>query len=59
LLLLYENPQDKAQSKAMVEFLKWALGPDGQKQARELGYAPLPKNVQEMVMKTIEKIRIS
>jgi phosphate transport system substrate-binding protein len=58
-LLMYENPQDKAQSKAMVDFLKWALGAEGQKQARELGYAPLPKNVQEMVVKTVEKIRVS
>ena len=38
-LLLYENPKDKAQSKAMVEFVKWALS-DGQKFAPELGYAP-------------------
>ena len=29
-LLLYENPKDKAQAKAMVDFVKWALT-DGQK----------------------------
>ena len=28
-LLLYESPKDKAQSKAMVDFVKWALT-DGQ-----------------------------
>ena len=43
-LLLYENPKDKAQSKAMVEFMKWALT-DGQKMATDLGYAPLPAEV--------------
>src|SRR5262249_33506582 len=43
-LLLYENPKDKAQSKIMVEFLKWALT-DGQKYCAELGYAPLPEGV--------------
>jgi len=32
-LLLYENPKDKAQSKTMVEFVKWALT-DGQKYLR-------------------------
>jgi phosphate transport system substrate-binding protein len=37
----YENPDDKAQAKTMVDFMKWALT-DGQKFARELGYAPLP-----------------
>ncbi len=46
-LLLYENPQDKAQAKVMVDFMKWALT-DGQKFAPELGYAPLPKNVVDM-----------
>ena len=43
-LLLYENPKDKAQSKAMVDFMKWALT-DGQKFATDLGYAPLPAEV--------------
>ena len=55
-LLVYEDPQDKAQSKAMVDFMKWALG-DGQKFARELGYAPLPKNVADMALKSMDKIR--
>ena len=38
-LLVYEDPQDKAQGKVMVDFMKWAMA-DGQKHARELGYAP-------------------
>ena len=42
-LLLYENPQDKAQAKVMVDFVKWALT-DGQKFAKDLGYAPLPQS---------------
>ena len=57
-LLLYESPQDKQQGKTMVEFLKWALN-DGQKHARELGYAPLPANIVAMVLKTIEKIKLT
>src|SRR5437667_6935553 len=36
-LLLYENPKDKAQAKAMIEFVKWALS-DGQKYCADLGY---------------------
>lgn len=55
-LLVYENPQDKAQSKAMVDFMKWALT-DGQKFARDLGYAPLPKTVADLALKSMDKIR--
>ncbi len=43
-LLLYEDAQDKAQAKAMVGFVKWALG-DGRKYARDLGYSPLPEGL--------------
>ena len=56
-LLLYEAPQDKAQGKVMVDFLKWAMA-DGQKHARDLGYAPLPSNIVALVLKAIEKIRL-
>jgi len=56
-LLLYQDPKDKAQGKAMVEFMKWALT-DGQKFAADLGYAPIPKNVVDMEMKTLATIKI-
>jgi phosphate transport system substrate-binding protein len=57
-LLLYENPKDKAQSKVMVEFMKWALI-DGQKYCAELGYAPLPDAVVKLEMTALGKIKIS
>ena len=56
-MLFYQNPSDKAQSKAMVDFMKWALT-DGQKFAGEMGYAPLPKNVVDMEMKTLATIKV-
>jgi phosphate transport system substrate-binding protein len=56
-LLLYETPQDKAQAKIMVDFMKWALT-DGQAFASQLGYAPLPKNVVEMEMQALAKIKL-
>lgn len=56
-LLLYESPQDKAQGKIMVDFMKWALT-DGQKFAKELGYAPLPKNVVDMEMQALARIKL-
>ena len=57
-LLLYENPKDKAQSKIMVDFVKWALA-DGQKFAGQLGYAPLPEGVVKLEMAAIQKIKVS
>jgi phosphate transport system substrate-binding protein len=56
-ILLYENPDDRAQARVMTEFMKWALT-DGQAHARELGYAPLPKNVVDMELKALEKVRL-
>jgi phosphate transport system substrate-binding protein len=57
-ILLYENPKDKAQAKAMVDFMKWALT-DGQKFAPELGYAPLPAEVVKLELAALSKIKTS
>jgi len=57
-LLLYENPKNKAQSKAMVDFVKWALT-EGQKYCAELGYAPLPESVVKLEMAALAKVKIS
>ena len=40
----------------MVEFVKWALGP-GQAFCKDLGYAPLPKNVVDMELKQLATIK--
>jgi phosphate transport system substrate-binding protein len=56
-LLLYESPQNKEQAKIMVDFVKWALT-DGQKFAKDLGYAPLPKAVVDMELKALQKIKL-
>ena len=55
-MLFYQNPKDKKQGKAMVDFMKWALT-DGQKFAGDLGYAPIPKNVVDMELKTLATIK--
>jgi phosphate transport system substrate-binding protein len=57
-ILLYENPKDKALSKAMVDFVKWALT-DGQKFAGGLGYAPLPEEVVKLETAALAKIKLS
>jgi phosphate transport system substrate-binding protein len=56
-MLFYENPEDKAQARAMVDFMKWALT-DGQTFASDLGYAPLPPSVVEMEMKALGQIKL-
>jgi len=55
-LLLYQDPKDKAQSKAMVDFLKWALT-DGQRFASQLGYAPLPADVVKLELVALATVR--
>jgi phosphate transport system substrate-binding protein len=55
-LLLYQDSPDKVQGKTMVGFVKWALT-DGQSYCKDLGYAPLPKNVVEMELKQLATIK--
>ena len=57
-MLFYENPKDKAASKVMVDFMKWALS-DGQKLAGPLGYAPLPDPVVKLELATLATIKVS
>jgi len=54
-LLIYKNMKDKTKAKAIVNFLKWALT-DGEKYAKELYYAPLPKEVVKLDEKKIDQI---
>ncbi len=55
-LLLLENPGDKAKSKVMVDFVKWSLT-EGQKYAKDLGYAPLPANVVQLELEALKRIK--
>ncbi|MBS0514303.1 MAG: phosphate ABC transporter substrate-binding protein PstS [Proteobacteria bacterium] len=41
-VMMYKQPKDAARTKATLDFFKWALE-NGQKQAEELDYVPLPK----------------
>jgi len=56
-LLLYENPKDKAQSKVMMDFVKWMLT-DGQKFAGQLGYAPLPDAVVTLELAALARVKV-
>jgi phosphate transport system substrate-binding protein len=54
-LLVYQNAKDKEKATAMVKFLKWAMT-DGQSYAKDLYYAPLPKEVVKMCDRKIATI---
>jgi phosphate transport system substrate-binding protein len=56
-LLLYEDPQDKAQGRQMQEFMRWALT-EGQKMAPGLGYARLPQTVVDMELRALEQLKV-
>lgn len=55
-LLIPTQSKDAARGKIIVEFLNWMLA-DGQQLAIQLTYAPLPKEVSDMVRTTITQIR--
>jgi len=54
-LLIYKKMKDAEKAKALVNFVKWAMD-KGQSYARELYYAPLPKEVVKLCEKKIKTI---
>jgi len=57
-LLVHKDNKDAAKGKAIVNFLRWALN-DGEKMATPLDYAPLPRDVQERVLKTVDTLTVN
>ena len=55
-LLIPTQSTDAAKTKALVGFLNWMLD-HGEAEAASLSYAPLPKQVQDMVRKSITTIK--
>ena len=55
-ILAYKQAKDAAKGKAIAAFLKWAME-DGQASAKDLLYAPLPKEVVALNEKTIESLK--
>lgn len=54
-LLVYADQKDQAKGQALVSFIYWALT-DGQADESGLGYAPLPKAVQEKALAELHTI---
>jgi phosphate transport system substrate-binding protein len=55
-LLVYEQQQDAAKGKKLVEFLNWALT-KGEGMASALDYAPLPEALQTRVLERVKTIK--
>ena len=55
-LLIPTQSPNTAKTKALVDFMTWMLD-HGEAEAASLSYAPLPKQVQDMVRKSITTIK--
>jgi phosphate transport system substrate-binding protein len=56
-LLIPKAPKDAATGRALVDFLKWAIGP-GQPMAETLLYAPLPAEAVQINERAIASIKV-
>jgi len=54
-LLVYKQQTDATKGRALVDFMKWAVT-EGQTQASELHYGPLPESMRTALLKRIESI---
>ncbi len=48
-ILLYMDQQDCVKAQKLLQFFGWAFGPDGDKDASDLQYIPLPQAVKDQV----------
>jgi phosphate transport system substrate-binding protein len=55
-LLIPTHLSDAAKMSALKDFITWMLD-HGESEASALSYAPLPKQVQDMVRKTVTQIK--
>lgn len=47
-IIMYKKPRDGTHSNTAMDFFKWALE-NGQKQARDLDYVPLPESLVTLI----------
>jgi len=55
-LLLYMDQQDCVKAQKLVDFINWAYGADGTKDATALSYVPLPDAVKQQVQAKMTQI---
>lgn len=52
-LLVHPTPADTAKGRKLRDFLRWMVGPDAQRMAADLNYAPLPVSLIETIQRRI------
>lgn len=55
-LLLYMDQQDCTKAQKLIDFINWAYGQDGTKDATDLLYVPLPDAVKQQVQTKLSQI---
>jgi phosphate transport system substrate-binding protein len=55
-LLMYMDQQDCTKAQKLIEFLKYAFGPDGDKSATSLSYVTLPTEIKDQVNAKLAQI---
>lgn len=55
-LLLYMDQQDCVKARKLIEFINWAYGPNGTKDATDLLYVPLPDAVKQQVFAKLAQV---
>ncbi len=55
-LLLYMDQQDCAKAQKLIDFINWAYGADGTKDATDLSYVPLPDDIKQQVQAKMSQI---
>jgi phosphate transport system substrate-binding protein len=56
-IILYEKQADAAKGKKVTDFLKWALGAEGQGMEAPLDYAPLPDKMRADLLAKLETVK--
>ncbi len=55
-LLLYMDQQDCVKAQKLIQFIHWAYGPDGTRDATDLSYVPLPDAVKQQVLAKLDLV---
>jgi phosphate transport system substrate-binding protein len=56
-LLVHKDNKDAGKGKLIKDFLTWMIGPDAQKMATELKYAPLPAEVVSLIQARLPTLK--
>ncbi len=56
-IILYEKQADAAKGKKVIDFLRWALGAEGQGMEAPLDYAPLPDKMRSDLLAKLDTVK--